>query len=219
MLSNAFVLIYCSAQPQRKYQNHNAYLRRRDNAISCVIPDLPPSVSVYAHSFLRATDLFNKNYHNTDIPSQWALGLGTSPYSDLLKPTSSLSDLSLIFSGNILDLRHSINGTQLRALEGDGQARFQESKDERTFERVTRETLAEVKERKAYYLCLEARAEELGINEWMETVVDVSLEWGARALFVMCAELESRSLGIRRYQQLYSEGKLAWQCVNVCRLV
>jgi hypothetical protein len=122
-----------------------------------------------------------------------------------------------ISDADALDLQHTINGEQLHALEVDGQKRYTELVDSEIFEGSTQRLSEEVYDRLAHWLQLEEQEEQFTKSQRTALLYDLSLEWGARILYVLRDELEERRSGLTKFRQVYGKKMLAWQNIHIYR--
>lgn len=202
---------YNSGRLLRQSQNRTAYLKRKAKLSNVNIPDLPASALAYAQLPLRATHRFNIAYEGSSNEHQFNLGLDVEPYHQLpsVCPPCSISDI------DVLNLRHTVNGEQLRALEVEGRKRFAELVDTEIFEEGTQRLSREVDVRLAHWLQLEEREDQFMNCQRAGLLYDLSLEWGARVLYFLRDELEKRRSGLLNFKRVYMEEKLAWQNISL----
>lgn len=122
-----------------------------------------------------------------------------------------------ISDANALDLQHTINGEQLHALEVDGQKRYTELVNSEIFEESTQRLSEEVCDRLAHWLRLEEQGEQFTNCRRAALLYGMSLEWGARILYVLRDELEERQSGLTKFRQVYGKKMLAWQNIHIYR--
>lgn len=74
----------------------------------------------------------------------------------------------------------------------------------------------EINERLPHWLHLEEQGERFQ-EGWTSVMYDLSLEWGARMLYTLHDELVVRGAGYTHYSDMYKQGLLGWQKIEVCR--
>jgi hypothetical protein len=191
----------------RRLQNHSAYIKR--NHLRC--PTLPITLLAFAHQPLRATDLFTQAFQGGpkyDVPD---LGLTAHPYHKL--PQLLHSSLIRVDGAAQLDVRHTLNGNQLRHLQEMGRRRYADASGAGGFEASTRRLLEELEDRIRQWERICDQGAPLGEQEG--TVYNLCIEWGAKVIFGMHGELEARNQGWDFYHASYAAKELAWQNVNL----